>query len=789
MKKKSEFKILKRASILVLCGLLAAASAGVFPGGGLKASAKTQNSSKAENVFFYVRDSQGKSVLMDIIDIEELKGLAHGQKQADGSEHNYYISNTDNYPTTQYCEAIGFTVNELVDYVKKSSGISGADELHYADSDVMRFMATDGYGNYTRSWTYDELYGQKRYYFEGLYDVEKGWKTAWEIGSEDNAKYGMTLEDYNAEYRETDPYYDDKRAVFESGEESEVILATMSYSGRTTSETLVASTEKGLAGYIEANGGVVSGCLEDLLEDTWSLRLCIPMSEADLMSAHRTAYDNFKWIYNVELDMSGANNIVSEGTVAQPESKATVSGDGNELTVELSCATEGASIYYSFEDAPQTLYTGPVTVDISGRDLESNPVTFYVSAVKEGFDDVGVVTMKYPQSGVRLESVYSVIAGTDVTLKAEADVSQAEWDEWAGSIIGMNVKTPGGTGYAPVDSGNYTVDNSARTITIDKSVFTESGSYSFSIYAKNFSNKNVTLTAKKAAPEVSVSQADISRGITLTFDDSEYQKSIYAYVESGDGESSMIPTNYLDRSNEGQLTIMKEYFGSSASVITSAGTYRLELVNNSYSPSSQVVEADVTGELSADGADDTEQTAGQFADVPTGKWYSEAVAFVTGRGYFSGTSDTEFSPDTGMTRAMFVTVLGRIEGIDSALYASSDFSDVNAEAYYGPAVKWASDNGIVTGAGNGLFNPSGLITREQMALMLYNYVKFKGGDISCDSGRFDSFSDSADVHSWAADAVKWASDREIINGSNGMLNPSGTASRAQVAQIIMNLGV
>lgn len=162
-------KTMKRTAALLLA-LFLTLSICVPP-----ATAKTISSAKAEHVFFYAKNAEGKSVLLKGMRLSELKTLAHGQKNG----KNYYISATDNYPTTQYCEGKGFTVEELLAYVKKKTTVQGADKLGFSGSDAMYFMATDGYGNYSRSWTYDELYGVKRYYFEGLYD---SWSTGWEVG-------------------------------------------------------------------------------------------------------------------------------------------------------------------------------------------------------------------------------------------------------------------------------------------------------------------------------------------------------------------------------------------------------------------------------------------------------------------------------------------------------------------------------------------------------------------------------------------------------------------------------
>lgn len=175
-----------------------------------------------------------------------------------------------------------------------------------------------------------------------------------------------------------------------------------------------------------------------------------------------------------------------------------------------------------------------------------------------------------------------------------------------------------------------------------------------------------------------------------------------------------------------------------------------------------------------------------FNDVAADAWYATAVNYVSGKGYFTGTSETEFSPDLQMTRAMFVTVLGRMAGVSQEEYAGSDFSDVPEGQWYSAYVKWASEKNIVNGTGNGRFEPNGNVTREQMAAIMYRYAGFEGRNRDADPSRFRSFPDTDQVSGYAEAAMIWAVDRGIINGTGNGLEPAAYASRAQVAQIVIN---
>ena len=176
-----------------------------------------------------------------------------------------------------------------------------------------------------------------------------------------------------------------------------------------------------------------------------------------------------------------------------------------------------------------------------------------------------------------------------------------------------------------------------------------------------------------------------------------------------------------------------------------------------------------------------------FLDVRSADWYYGAVSYVTGKSLFTGTSASTFSPLGSMTRGMFVTVLHRLAGLPQ-VSAGSVFTDVaDASKYYYAAVVWANASNIVTGYSDGKFHPDDAITREQMAVIISRYAAFAGFSTTPGSADvYNAFSDKGSVSSYAVDAMTWATSAGLINGSGGKLTPKGTASRAQVAQIILN---
>ena len=172
-----------------------------------------------------------------------------------------------------------------------------------------------------------------------------------------------------------------------------------------------------------------------------------------------------------------------------------------------------------------------------------------------------------------------------------------------------------------------------------------------------------------------------------------------------------------------------------------------------------------------------------FTDI-TGHWAADNILFVASRGLLSGTSDTTFSPGTGMTRGMFVTALGRLAGINPDSYKTGKFTDVKADAYYAPYVNWAAQTGIVEGVTAITFAPDTNINREQMAVIMANYAKKLGYDLPR-TLKAVTFADNANISSWAKDAVRAMQQAGILAGKNGnKFDPKGTATRAEVATVL-----
>ena len=178
-----------------------------------------------------------------------------------------------------------------------------------------------------------------------------------------------------------------------------------------------------------------------------------------------------------------------------------------------------------------------------------------------------------------------------------------------------------------------------------------------------------------------------------------------------------------------------------------------------------------------------------FTDVSQEDWYLDAAGYVFSRGIMTGMNETEFGPSVKLSRAQFATILYRMEGEPEAAYDAAAFPDVKEGQFYTAPAMWAKGSSVIKGYEDGRFGPADEITREDMALMMYRYANMLGLDTTA-RGDISGFPDAEKVSGYAADAMKWAVGEEIIKGKeeagkDNIIEPQGTAERAQCATIIM----
>ena len=175
-----------------------------------------------------------------------------------------------------------------------------------------------------------------------------------------------------------------------------------------------------------------------------------------------------------------------------------------------------------------------------------------------------------------------------------------------------------------------------------------------------------------------------------------------------------------------------------------------------------------------------------FTDVDEGKWYTEGILWSYKNGYMAGLSDTLFGRKSNVTRAMFVTILAKIDNADTSSYTEMSFSDVPAGQWYSNAIEWAASNGYAAGIGGGMFGRKADVSREQIALFFYTYASLNSINVS---GTVDlsGYTDYADIHSWALKGVEWAVAEGLIAGvGENTLAPRASATRGEIALIVKN---
>ena len=355
---------------------------------------------------------------------------------------------------------------------------------------------------------------------------------------------------------------------------------------------------------------------------------------------------------------------------------------------------------------------------------------------------------------------------TDLTVSKDPDKTYYDVTLDYADGVSANLKTP-------VESGkSYTVPADPSRSGYDFLYWTSGGNR---YYAGNTIqvNENITLTAnwKEQKDDSSSGSSDNER--------------TYAIVTEDDGNGSVSVS--ADEASAGtRITVtVKPDAGYELDelTVTDAKNKDLKVTKRSETTYTfHMADSKVTVEASFAKDGTVQQPDTRFDDVAKNAWYYNAVEYVAENGIMSGVSAREFAPNAGFSRAMLAQTLYAMSG-KPAVKVESTFADVAANAWYADAVNWAAEKGYVSGVGDGKFAPDASVTREQMALILYRYA----GSPDASGMAQKEFADSSSVSAYAVDAIRWAVHEGLISGmENNTLAPQGTATRAQVAQILMN---
>ena len=441
----------------------------------------------------------------------------------------------------------------------------------------------------------------------------------------------------------------------------------------------------------------------------------------------------------------GENYINNDG-IAILSAGATAEGG---TAMKQAIVDKAGNIYQGTETEKPT-YTkaedGTIKVDVpAGGSVTVDGVTTEMPVGGSVDGSTGEVVVKANSISLDRESV-SLYHNTDnntvkLTATVDPDTIPVTWsssDQSVASVSddGLVTAHKDGTAVITATAGDKTV-----TCTINVSTYVYTGKYSYEVFTSV--GDNGTITVDRYATEGDKVTIDVTPDEAYLLD---------ALVVTANGKEVELTDN-------------------------GDGTYTFTM------PSADV-------RISATFAEDPDWTEPEpeepatdvsdiFIDVAPNAWYKDAVQYAYENGLMTGVSANEFAPDATTTRGMIVSMLARLEGVESANDAG--FADVNDE-WYATAVNWAASVGVVNGYEDNTFRPNDAITREQLAAILMNYSAYKGEDVSA---RADLSAYTDQPSTWAQEAMQWAVAEGLISGVTAdTLQPQGAATRAQVAAIL-----
>lgn len=344
------------------------------------------------------------------------------------------------------------------------------------------------------------------------------------------------------------------------------------------------------------------------------------------------------------------------------------------------------------------------------------------------------------------------------------------------------------------ESFTITLSSNAASVTADPAETEESGVWAFTVTAENGTTADYTVKVLVAADPAEGNKAAVDAAKAML------EKASFIYA-SKDVNTEAAAKTAVERQIGDLLGDTDISYEVTMTGFTAAedGTLWSEPTNGSFSftvkltkgenDSSAEANASLTGTITAASKPVTPPTpskptkpstkptdepakpdASKFVDVSKNNWYFDAVQYVLENGLMNGTSANEFSPNANTTRGMIVTILARLDGVDTS----------GSSPWYAAGRTWAINADVSDGT-----NIEGKITREQLAAMLYRYAKLKGYDVSA-SADISGYTDASSVSGWATDAMSWAVGAGLINGRTATtLAPQGNATRAEVAAILM----
>lgn len=306
-----------------------------------------------------------------------------------------------------------------------------------------------------------------------------------------------------------------------------------------------------------------------------------------------------------------------------------------------------------------------------------------------------------------------------------------------------------------------------------------------------YKDESVTITVKKSDTSLEFKKDDIPGIYDISIGSMTNGKATMSKDTVGRGGSvkfTITPNSgyAIDTVKINSKTVSSTSYTVSS---TGVGTYELKDITADSKLDVTFKKASSTTTEKEETKPSTTNWTNPFTDISKNAQYYDAVAFVCSEGLFNGMTATKFEPTTTMTRAMFVTVLGRLAGVDANRYSGTSFTDVSKTdqqiSWAAPYIEWAVQNGITQGTGNGKFSPNDPITHQQMYLFMYRYAMFiENIPSNITNVSLSGITDASQIADWAQDGVKFASKNKILITSGGKLTPTENALRCELAMLL-----
>ena len=421
-------------------------------------------------------------------------------------------------------------------------------------------------------------------------------------------------------------------------------------------------------------------------------------------------------------DGSGRSGGSSSGTATTVT--VPVTGDSGTVSVSVSVKDKDATVAPLTEKQVDSIVgTGSTasTVEIDASSLGKEITTVTIPA-----DTVKVIEAAVSSPDKDAESLTVKLSEGSITFDAEALKTIAEQTKGDGLKVNLD------------DIGTEKLNTAQKTAVSDLTVETVLDAYvtSGSTRISDFKGGSATLS------------------VPYTLKDGQTAQGIVVWYVASDGTRTQVPAIY-----DGKNVVFSVPHFSNYVIAYDAAK-------------AAACPQDTTCPISA------------FTDAKASAWYHDGVHWAIENDVMNGVGDGKFAPNDTTTRAQVVTMLWRLDG-SPAYVGMSEFSDVDNEQWYGPAIRWASAEGIVNGYDDGRFGANDAVTREQLVTILYRYAQYKKMDVSVgEDTNILSYDDAFDVHQWAMSAMQWAVGAGVVNGIGTNLEPAGDASRAQVATML-----